>query len=287
MNEAHIAAHYSSASLQERLDAALGAAGHDPLHPTLEDLAPVDQFHSGGLEATEKLADLAIGPLGASDHGSQWKVLDLGGGIGGPARMLAERFGCLVTVLDLSEEFCKVGTELTKRVGLDRWVKFQQGSALKPPFPDNSFDLVWTQHASMNIGDKTELYLQSYRVLKPGGRLAVHDMMAGPKQPIHFPVAWASKADLSSLSTPDQVRQLIREAGFDPYHWQDMTEIARASFTNRLASYEKAGPSASSLSVNLVIGEKFPQVMKNMVRNVEEGRLVSAMGVWRKPEYGD
>lgn len=284
-NDARIAEHYSPGTLLERLDAALTAAGKDPLHPTLEDLAPVDQFHSGGAQATEKLADLAIGALGSSDHGSQWKVLDLGGGIGGPARMLAERFGCLVTVLDLSSEFCTVGAELTRRVGLDRWVKFQQGSALKPPFADSSFDLVWTQHASMNIADKAELYEKAYRLLKPGGRLAIHDIMAGPKQPIHFPVAWATRADLSALATPDEVRKLIAEAGFDSYHWQDMTDTARASFASRLEAYEKSGEVA--LSLNLVIGNRFPQVMRNMLRNADEHRIVSAMGVWRKPEFGD
>ena len=170
----------------------LRANGKDPAALTIEDLAPIDQLHARGSEATLELARLAGITAGM-------RVLDVGGGLGGPARTLASAFGCSVEVLDLTEEFCRAGEMLTARTGLADLVCFRQGNALKMPYPGAGFDVAWTQHSSMNIADKERLYAEIQRVLRPGGRLALHEILAGPVSPIHFPVPWARDPDLSHL----------------------------------------------------------------------------------------
>ena len=168
-SDSPVATHYGRPGIVEAIDAALAAADKSPDDIRIEDLAPVDNFHLRGLEATRELAQLAR--AAGTDE-----VLDIDGGIGGPTRMLAATFGCRVTVLDLRPEFCRAGEELTRRMGLDDRVKFRLGDALQPPFPAASFDLVWTQHSSMNMPDKPALYAAARRLLRQGGRLAVHEI---------------------------------------------------------------------------------------------------------------
>ncbi|MDQ3045762.1 MAG: methyltransferase domain-containing protein, partial [Chloroflexota bacterium] len=145
----------------------------------------MDQFHIGGQEATLRLARLA------GIHTGQ-TVLDVGGGLGGPARTLARAFECAVTVVDLTQEYCRVGAMLTSRTGLSPRVAFVNASALNLPFSNDAFDVVWTQHSSMNIANKDRLYDELRRVLRPGGRLALHEIMTGRRIPARFPVPWAS-----------------------------------------------------------------------------------------------
>ena len=187
--------HYARGDLAARILEALRAAGKDPDALTTDDLAPIDQLHIRGKEATLELAHRAGLTSGT-------RVLDIGGGLGGPARTLASEFGCTVEVLDFTEEFCRAGEHLTTRTGLSNQVSFRHGNALEMPYPDARFDVVWTQHSSMNIADKERLYAETQRVLRPGGRLALHEILAGPVSPIHFPVPWARDPDLGSLRPP-------------------------------------------------------------------------------------
>ncbi|CAA9452538.1 MAG: hypothetical protein AVDCRST_MAG80-2450 [uncultured Rubrobacteraceae bacterium] len=147
------------------------------------------------------------------------RVLDVGGGLGGPARNLASEIGCSVEVLDVTEEFCRAGEILTTRTGLGDLVSFRHASALDMPHPDASFDVVWMQHSSMNIADKERLYAEIHRVLRPGGHLALHEIMAGPVTPIHFPVPWARGPEISFLRPPEEVRALITGIGFEESAW--------------------------------------------------------------------
>ncbi|MCX6048162.1 MAG: class I SAM-dependent methyltransferase [Chloroflexi bacterium] len=183
-----VANHYERGDVGARILAALAAAGKPVDALTPDDLAPVDQFHIRGPLATRELLHLAELTEGST-------VLDVGGGLGGPARVLASELGCHVTVLDLAEAFCQAGELLTARTGLQAFVTFRQGNALDLPFPDESFDAVWTQHSSMNIEDKQQLYREMARVLRPGGKLAFNEILAGAGQPLHFPVPWASHAN--------------------------------------------------------------------------------------------
>jgi ubiquinone/menaquinone biosynthesis C-methylase UbiE len=143
------------------------------------------------------------------------RVLDVCGGLGDPARTLASEFDCAVEVLDLTEDFCRAGGVLTARTGLDGRVSFRHGNALEMPYPDAGFDEAWTQHSSMNIADKGRPYAEIHRVLRPDGRLAMHEMLAGPVSPIHFPVPWARDPSLSHLRLPGEARALLRETGFE------------------------------------------------------------------------
>lgn len=270
-SEPAVMAHYTRDDIEGAILAGLRAAGKDPDRLTPADLAAVDQFHTGGREATLDLARRAGITADA-------RVLDIGGGIGGPARTLAAEFGCHVTVLDLSEPFCRAGAALTERVGLADRVEFRHGSALALPFADAAFDVVWTQHSSMNIEDKPRLYAESHRVLRPGGRLALHEVMAGPLQPIHFPVMWAGEPSISFLRPADAIRRLIAETGFAEVAWEDETAQSVAFFQSRAAAITANGP--RPLGLHLLIGPAFGQAAGNTLRNLAEGRAVVVKAVF-------
>ena len=170
--------------LTTRILEALQESGRSIDELTYRDLIPVSELHNRGKQATVDLARLA--EIQPEHH-----VLDLGCGIGGPARTLAAEFGCRVTGIDISDEFCTAAQSLNELVGLSGNISIRTADALALPFEDESFDIVWTQHASMNIADKQALFTEMHRVLRPGGKLALHDVMAGPVQPVHFPVPWA------------------------------------------------------------------------------------------------
>ncbi|MCH8831734.1 MAG: methyltransferase domain-containing protein, partial [Chloroflexi bacterium] len=195
---------------------ALAASGKDLDALTIDDLAPMDHFHGGGKGSTVRLAQLAGLTPGL-------QVLDVGGGLGGPARTLAVEFGCHVTVIDLTESYVQAASELTARLGLTGQVTHQVGNALELPFDDGNFDVVWTQNSGMNIADKERLYASFHRVLRSGGLLALGEPMAGPVQPPVFPVMWAVDAATSFLRTPKEMRNLIEGAGFLSHAWDDVT----------------------------------------------------------------
>jgi len=268
-----VSAHYTSGNLEEKIIAGLRAAGKDPDALALDDLTPVDQFHLGGKPATLQLIERASFRPGMH-------VLDVGGGLGGPARTLAVEAGCIVTVLDLSEEFCRVGAMLTARTGLNDAVTFQHGSALAMPFADEEFDAVWTQHATMNIADKERLYEEIHRVLRPGGRLAMHDAMAGPVQPIHFPVPWARDPTISFLRSPEAIRTLLTEIGFRVVEWADERETIVAAVQRQVSIMTLNGP--LPLGIQLLVGTEFPTMLKNVGRNLEENRLTIIRGVFER-----
>ena len=168
-------------SLTTRIVEALRESGRPIDALTYRDLIPVSELHNRGKQATVDLARL-------SEIKPEQHVLDVGCGIGGPARTLAAEFGCRVTGIDISDEFCTAARSLNELVGLSDKISIRAADALALPFEDESFDIVWTQHASMNIADKQALFTEMHRVLRPGGKLALHDVMAGPVQPVHFPV---------------------------------------------------------------------------------------------------
>ncbi len=272
VNEA-IQTHYTREGLGDVILTALEKAGKDLNRLTPEDLAPIDQFHIRGRTATLELAQAA--GLDAAKH-----VLDVGSGVGGTSRCLAKEFGCRVTGIDLTDEYCQAAAMLSAKTGLAHLVDYRQGDATKLPFDDQAFDVVWTEHVAMNIPDKTRLYKEMHRVLKPGGTLAIYDVFAGPSGPVLFPVPWARTPDTSFLVSPNELRKLLEESEFTVTDWSDTTEAAREWFVHLAEKIRKEG--FPSLGFHLLLGTDFKAMAQNQGRNLQEGRIVLAQIVARK-----
>ena len=267
--------HYAPGNIDAAVEATLAALGKENSLLSVTELAGIDQFHSGGVEATRMLAERAR--ISASD-----RVLDVGGGLGGAARVLAEEIGCDVTVLDLTEAYCRVGEKLTERANLSDRVHFQHGNATDLPFKEGSFDVVWTQHSSMNIADKTRLYAQIHRVLQSGGRLALHEVIAGSGEPLHFPVPWARSESTSFLQPQAAFHAAIVNAGFREVEWQDLTEWTTAWFQERLKGQQNVPPSTSTLGLHLLVGPDVGIMSRNFALNAQEGRIHLIQGVFER-----
>ena len=252
--------HYRATGLAARLKTALLALGPEDRQLTPRALAALDQFHTRGLAATVELAKLAGIRAGMS-------VLDVGSGVGGPARFLAATCGCRVTGVDLCEPFVEAARYLTGRTGQGGQVSFETASALELPFESGRFDVVLLQHVAMNIADRSRLYREIRRVLKPGGRFATFDVVSTGGA-AHYPVPWARTPATSFLLTADATRGAIEPAGFRTLAWRDDTEAAKAW----IAELRASGP-PSSPNLGVVMGPDFAELAANLGRNLLEGRL--------------
>jgi len=267
-----ISEHYAVSDLEDRILSALAADGKDVAALTVDDLAPVDEFHLRGRVATEELAQwAAVGP----EH----LLLDVGSGLGGTSRYLATTTGCDVVGVDLTEEYCRVAKMLSDRVGLAQRTVFRHGSALALPFTDGRFDVVWTEHVQMNIADKTGFYRELGRTLKPGGKLAFHDIFAGSRGELHYPVPWAGDESISHLTPADELRGRLSDQGFSEIHWEDKTRESAAFLQTVLDRVRNEG--WMPVGLHLLMGDRAEDKFANVLRNLEEDRARVVQAVLR------
>ena len=269
-----ITGHYTSGDLLARLEAALREDGFDPVRPTADALAPYDHFHGRGLEATEDMAGLL--QVAETDH-----ILDVGSGLGGPARYMARRFGCRVSGVDLTAEFCDVARHLTALLGLAERVSIAHGDALTMPFGDAAFDGAYSMNVSMNIADKRALYRDIHRVLRPGAWLMLSEVAQGPGGEPDFPTPWARTASSSFLSTEAETRANLEASGFAIESLRDTTEAALA-YGARSRALVEAGGKPSHRAVSLIHGALAEDAAANSARALKERRAVPIELLCRK-----
>ncbi|MDI3308474.1 MAG: class I SAM-dependent methyltransferase [Acetobacteraceae bacterium] len=271
--EQEIVGHYGGTEPLAAILAALRATGRDPEHPTAEDLAPIDEFHVRGREATAELGQgLGLAPDQA--------VLDIGSGLGGPSRHLAAAHGCHITGIDLTAAYVRAAADLAARTGLGDRVSYLQGSALALPFPDRSFDAAYTQHVAMNIADKPRLYAEAFRVLRPGGRFGLYDLLQGTGGEVLYPAPWAKEARTSFLATPAELQALLEGAGFEILSWRDQSEPARAWLGEQRRRLREGRP--PPLGLAMLLGPDFAAMARNQARNLEEGRVIPTEVICRR-----
>lgn len=268
---AGLQAHYSARDIEARILAALRAAGLDPeqrLSP--EELGALDHFHTGGLRASRELQQLA--QIRSAD-----RVLDIGAGLGGSARMLAYAPGCRVDCVEMSPDFCTGAALLNRLTGLDGRIEVHKGSALELPFADDTFDVVWMQNVGMNIADKRKLYAEICRVLKPGGRYAFQEMAAGKTATSHFPLPWATDPADNFLISTEEMQSMLCASGFVAELFED-TSDAHLSAAAASANATPAAPGQLGLAVFV---DNLAQKAGNARRSLEEGQVRLVRGVFR------
>lgn len=273
-NHNKVSEHYTVGDIKDQIFTALESAGKDLGNLTVDDLAPVDEFHLRGRTATEELVNHA-------DIKPEHHLLDVGCGLGGTSRYLAAKIGCSVVGVDLTEEYCRVAETLSAQVGLEQLTTFHQGSALDLPFPDSHFDVVWTEHVQMNIKDKNKFYSEIKRVLKPGGKLAFHDIFGGSNEDgLEFPVPWATDESISHLIPADDLKELLSEMGLEQLVWEDKTEQSKAFLQSMLEKVNSSG--WMPLGLHLLIGDQAVTKFSNVLNNLEAGKLEVLQAVMKK-----
>jgi ubiquinone/menaquinone biosynthesis C-methylase UbiE len=261
----NVAVHYSGqGNLVAAIAGALKGAGKALDQLTTADLGTIDEFHIRGRAATLELAKAMR--LNRGSH-----VLDVGSGLGGPARTIAEEFGCRVTGVDLTQEFCDAANAMTGWVRLADRVECRQGDATALPFGDRQFDAAVTIHAAMNIPAKDRMYAEVHRVIRPKGIFAVYDIVQGEGGEVLFPVPWAREPSISHLATPKRMESLLANAGFKILAVHDSTEESQRWFEALAARTAQSGP--LSVTFQAFLGSDFPAMAKNQVRNLAERRI--------------
>lgn len=272
--EGAVARHYTTGELSDRVLSALKALGIDPDKATAADLKAGDEFHTGGVQATDHF-------FSHLEVTSGMRVLDVGAGIGGTSRYIADRYGAHVTGVDLTPEFVETATELSARVGLGDKITFHHASALDMPVPDTEFDLAVLMHVGMNIADKKALFAEVSRTLKPGGTFAVFDVMKGEAdEPLTFPVPWADRSKISFLALPDDYVAVGKAAGLHKTLEHDRSDFAKRFFEEAFAHVAAHGP--SPLGIHLMMGETAGEKFANYVENLKTKRLRPVEIIFRK-----
>ena len=267
--------HYTSEAIADRILAALREAYGPDVRVTPDTLAPLDQFHGRGVAATEALSARLAPEAGD-------RLMDIGSGIGGPARWMAAHFGCHVTGIDLTRAFCDAAEALTRACAMSEQVRIVHGSAIDLPFPDQSFDCAYSQNVLMNIADKRRFYQQAFRVLRPGGLFAVDQTALGPNGPPSYPQPWASVAEASFLAKPEEIRGDSAAAGFDILMLRDATDDAIAFQEEARRRIQAEGP--PRLGLQVLLGDRFRELMRNSADSLAQRHTSVIQCLLRRPQ---
>ena len=269
-----VSRHYTHGGLTEAIRAGLASLGKTPDTVTVDDLAPVDEFHIGGRKASRDFLD-QLG-LVAEKH-----VLDVGCGLGGTARFVAGRYGSRVTGIDLTSEFVETGNALCTWVGLDKRTLLHHGSALAMPFADGSFDGAYMLHVGMNIEDKEKLALEIARILRPGCLFGIYDVMRTGPGDLAYPVPWATNPGVSALAEPERYKKALQAAGFAVIAERNRRDFALAFFAELQTKTAAAG-GPPPLGLHLLMGKSAPEKVANMIDNISKGRIAPVELIARK-----
>ena len=257
--------HYTHGALLSAILDGVQRLGKSPDTVKVEDLGLVDEFHIGGRVATKSFLDQL--DIAADDH-----VLDVGCGLGGASRFAAEQYGCRVTGIDLTLEYVKTGDVLCSWVGLGDRITLEQGDATATPYSDGAFDKSYMMHVGMNIANKQALASEFHRVLRPGGRLGIYDVMRVGDGDLSFPVPWATTPEASNVSSPDEYTAALEVAGL-----RVITERNRRSFALEFFSQLQARAGSAGgpppLGLHLLMGNTAPEKVKNMIENISQNLL--------------
>lgn len=264
-DDTEVANHYANGRLAEAIRAGVQDMGLTKDSITVDDLAAVDEFHIGGRKASADLVE----KLGLLSH---HHVLDIGSGLGGTARFLADNFGCRVSGIDLTAEFVETAKVLCSWVGLSERVDLHCGSALAMPFEGSGFDAAVMLHVGMNIQDKAGLFAEVHRVLRPGAAFAVYDIMRQTDDPLVYPVPWAEVSDISFLGTQEEYRTALIEAGFEITNERDRYDFATEFFAD-LQKRMDAAAGPPPLGLHILLGDTGAAKVRNMMDNVTAGRV--------------
>jgi len=266
--------HYSHGGLLRAVRGGVHRLGKSPDTVSVEDLGPVDEFHIGGRVATETF--LGQLDITADDH-----VLDVGCGLGGASRFAAQEYGCRVTGIDLTDEYVTTGEEMNRWVGLDNLITLERGDATATPYPDGTFDKSFMMHVGMNIEDKQSLAMELHRILRPGGRLGIYDVMRVDNGALRFPVPWATSPEESAVSSPDAYRDSLEAAGFRVIAEHDRSAFALEFFS--LLQARAGGAESPPLGLHILMGDSAPEKVRNMIENVSQHRVAPVEIIVERP----
>jgi len=263
-NDKAVSGHYTHGDLLTTIQAAIAKLGKTVDSVTIEDLAPVDEFHIGGRQATEHF-------LSQLNFSEQDHILDVGCGLGGASRFVANKYNNQVSGIDLTQEYIETGKALCTWVGLDKQVTLHQGNALAMPFQDEIFDGGFIMHTGMNIENKTRLFTEVYRVLRPGASFGVYDIMRIGNGELTYPVPWATVPSTSNLATPDQYKQALSDAGFAVSTENNRRDFALGIYEQYARTETEGGPPL--LGTHILMGENSAVKSKNLLENITAGHI--------------